>query len=107
MAPKIFRMDRTLPTYAGSVVDRKSGIFCPTLIYKGAGAVGQRCECHRRNCFHNIPKIFFLALELMNAPSMKCPEQSKAGYEARQTEPESLIVGRGNVQNDRGFRPVP
>ena len=38
---------------------------------------------------------------------MKCPEEGNEGCEARQTEPVSLIVRRGDVQGDRSFCPVP
>src|SRR5216683_777220 len=96
-------------TLVGLVVDqnRKPGTFGPALVHKCAGTVRQRGESHRRNCFHNVPQTLFLTPELMNAPSMKCPEESKEGCEARQTEPVSLIVGRGDVQSDRSFWPVP
>src|SRR5690349_2096819 len=51
--------------------------------------------------------MLFLALELVNTPSMKCPEEGNEGCEARQTEPVRLIEGRGDVQSDLSFRPVP
>src|SRR5580704_1270666 len=44
---------------------------------------------------------------MINAPSMKCPEEGNKDGDARQTEPVSLIVGRGDVQSDRSFWPVP
>src|SRR5882724_11650273 len=100
-------MDRTLPTCSRTLLDRKPGVFGPALVHKGAGAVRQRSESHRRNRFHNVPQTLFLTLELMNAPSMKCPEESKEGYEARPAEPVSLIVSRGDIQSDRSFWPVP
>src|SRR5260370_32069673 len=43
----------------------------------------------------------------MNAPSIKCPKQRNKDGDAEQTEPVSLIVGRGDVQSDRSFWPVP
>src|SRR5580704_16763273 len=44
---------------------------------------------------------------MINAPSMKCPEEGNKDGDARQTERVSLIVGRGDVQSDRSFWPVP
>src|SRR6266849_5981946 len=51
--------------------------------------------------------MLFLALESMNAPSIKCPKQRNKNGDARQSEPVSLIVGRSDVQSDRSFWPVP
>jgi hypothetical protein len=89
------------------VSSTESPVFDPSFIYKCAEAVRQGRESHRRNGFHNVPQTLFLTPELMNAPSMECPEQGNKGCEARQTEPVSLIVGRGDVQSDRSFWPVP
>src|SRR6202795_1035819 len=107
MARKIFAMDRTLPTDARTLLDRKPGVFGPALIHKCGGAVRQRSESHRRNCFHNVPQTLFLTLESMNAPSIKCPKQCNKDGDARQSKPVSLIVSRGDVQSDRSFWPVP
>src|SRR4029077_5681770 len=103
MTCEILGMDCTLPTCACSLLDTKPGVFGPAPVNKCAGAVRQRSESHRRNCFHNVPQTLFLIPELMDAPSMKCPEKANEGCEARQTEPVSLIVNRSDVQIDRGF----
>src|SRR4029077_13640083 len=60
IARKIFGMDRTLPACAGTLLDRKPGIFGPGLIHKGTGAVRQRGESHRWNRIHNVPQMLFL-----------------------------------------------
>src|SRR5260370_155803 len=87
--------------------DREAGVFGPSFIYKCGGAVRQCSKSHRGNCFHNVPQTLFLALESMNAPSIKCQKQRNKDGDARQSEPVSLIVGRSDVQSDRSFWPVP
>src|ERR1700722_17717823 len=59
MARKIVGMDRTLPTSARTLLDRKPGVFDPTLIHEYAGAVRGRSEGHRRDCVDRFAEPLF------------------------------------------------
>src|ERR1700691_1332971 len=98
MAHKIFGMDRTQPTCPCTLLNRKPGVFGPSFIYKCTGAVRQRSESHRRNCFHNVPQTLFLMSEPMNPPAMKCPEQRNQSCDAKESKPIRLVIGRSDEE---------
>src|SRR6202035_2416451 len=86
---------------------RQAGIFDPASIPKLIGPVGSDDPRHRRDGLYRVAELRLLLLQLVNTHLITGAEQYKKGCQARQTEPVSLIVGRGDVQNDRSFLSVP
>src|ERR1700751_2518835 len=104
---QIFGMNSTFPAFLRFSQLRLAGILSPASIPKLNGSVGSSDPRHRWNGLNGFAKFSFLPPQLLHSESMQSPKECQKHSHARQAEPVSLIVGWGDLQCDRSFRPVP
>ena len=84
---QVVGMNRELPARAQVGFLRQPCVVQPRSIYKFIRTVGPDGKCHRRNCFHDVSQMLFLAPELPNTPLIESPEQRYSDGRAEQTKP--------------------